>query len=108
MKPTTTATKTQQPPGSMPPYTTHNHIDLNPQTQRHHKQHINPPISTHKPTEKWIFNFGMRKEKKKEEEKKLGWEMWRGKKKKRRKKKLKAEEERQKNSEMGRHVGVNE
>ena len=72
MKPTTTATKTQQPPGSMPPYTTHNHTDLNPQTQHHHKQNINPPISTHKPIEKWIFNFGMRKEKKKEEEKQIG------------------------------------
>ena len=70
MKPTTTATKTQQPPGSMPPYTTHNHTDLNPQTQRHHKQHINPLISTHKPTEKWIFNFGMRNVKRKEEKKK--------------------------------------
>ena len=105
MKPTTTATKTQQPPGSMPPYTTHNHIDLNPQTQRHHKQHINPPISTHKPTEKWIFNFGMRKEKKKEEEKKNWDEKCEE---ERRKKKLEQEEERQKNSEMGRHVGVNE
>ena len=90
MKPTTTATKTQQPPGSMPPYTTHNHIDLNPQTQRHHKQHINPPISTHKPTEKWIFNFGMRKEKKKEEEKKIGMRNVKRKEEKKKKKEIRA------------------
>ena len=90
MKPTTTATKTQQPPRSMPPYTTHNHTNLNPQTQRHHKQHINPLISTHKPTEKWIFNFGMRKEKKKEEEKKIGMRNVKRKEEKKKKKEIRA------------------